>query len=67
MFKKSSAITFNPFSEEKTRFSYLLDQPYGRLMQLLKYFQAMLSRTILPFSVILAMACPAQAQIKPGL
>ncbi|MDP2381548.1 MAG: PstS family phosphate ABC transporter substrate-binding protein [Nitrospirota bacterium] len=36
-------------------------------MQLLKYFQAMLSRTILPFSVILAMACPAQAQIKPGL
>lgn len=36
-------------------------------MHLLNKFQQALSRTVLPFAVILAMACPAQAQVKPVL
>ena len=36
-------------------------------MQLLNIFHNMLSRTLLPFAVILAVTCPAQAQVKPVL
>ena len=36
-------------------------------MQLLNIFHNVLSRTILPFAVILVVTCPAQAQVKPVL
>ena len=36
-------------------------------MHLLKHCRKVLSQTILPFAVILAVACPAQAQLKPVL